>query len=53
MTSRSLPCPRLSTPMGSGFSFVARQKRMVIDGEDHTLTCSFITGGSVALWPWN
>jgi predicted nuclease of restriction endonuclease-like (RecB) superfamily len=27
--------------MGSGFSFVARQKRMVIDGEDHTLDLLF------------
>jgi hypothetical protein len=27
--------------MGSGFSFVARQKRMVIDGEDHTLELLF------------
>lgn len=27
--------------MGSGFSFVARQKRMVIDGEDHALDLLF------------
>src|ERR1019366_5953390 len=27
--------------MGSGFSFVTRQKRMVIDGEDHTLDLLF------------
>lgn len=27
--------------MGTGFSFVARQKRMVIDGEDHTLDLLF------------
>ena len=27
--------------MGSGFSFVVRQKRMVIDGEDHTLDLLF------------
>lgn len=27
--------------MGSGFTFVARQKRMVIDGEDHTLDLLF------------
>jgi predicted nuclease of restriction endonuclease-like (RecB) superfamily len=27
--------------MGSGFSFVARQKRMIIDGEDHTLDLLF------------
>jgi hypothetical protein len=28
--------------MGTGFSFVARQKRMVIDGETIPLTCSSI-----------
>jgi hypothetical protein len=27
--------------MGSGFTFVARQKRMVIDGEDHNLDLLF------------
>lgn len=27
--------------MGSGFSFITRQKRMVIDGEDHTLDLLF------------
>ena len=27
--------------MGGGFSFVTRQKRMVIDGEDHTLDLLF------------
>jgi predicted nuclease of restriction endonuclease-like (RecB) superfamily len=27
--------------MGSGFSFVARQKRMVINGEDHNLDLLF------------
>jgi predicted nuclease of restriction endonuclease-like (RecB) superfamily len=39
--------------MGSGFSFVARQKRMAIDGEDQLLTCFFIIGSCAAFWPWS
>lgn len=37
--------------LGRGFAFVERQKRMVIDGEDFTSTCSSTTAACAAWWP--
>jgi predicted nuclease of restriction endonuclease-like (RecB) superfamily len=32
--------------LGAGFSFIARQKRIQLDGKISTSTCSSITGSS-------
>jgi predicted nuclease of restriction endonuclease-like (RecB) superfamily len=36
--------------LGSGFTFVARQKRMVIDNEDHRHECLHERGRQVFAW---
>jgi len=37
--------------LGAGFAFIDRQKRIVIDGEDFYIDCSFSTAGCGGSWP--
>ena len=39
--------------LGAGFSFVARQKRIQIDGEDFHLDLLFTTASCGGWWQWS
>jgi predicted nuclease of restriction endonuclease-like (RecB) superfamily len=42
---------RFILEIGQGFSFIGRQKNMIIDGEDFKLDLLFFTGGLKDWWP--